>query len=333
VSSVPVAGAEELAQLGRLVERLPTGVIVVGKVRLEIRYANTAAKRLLHPVKLRAHEPLPDPWPSFSLPGYAAQLVARGVVAETHVDTGDDRVYALDGLNTRSQSTVVILLRNITAQDRRGRSEREFIANAAHELLTPLTGIVSAAHVLEAGAKDVPEDRDRFVAHIATECNRLAQIARSLLVLARAQSGEEPPRLEIVALRPILDEAVALIEADVLVQCAPDVTVLADVDLLMQALTNLIANAAQHGVEGSLTIDAQAVSAKLVELRVQAGDGRRAELDEFRPRFRSAAGRDGDGFGLGLSIAEQSLEVMGGNLLLGGSAVRVRIPRGVLAPE
>jgi signal transduction histidine kinase len=66
---------------------------------------------------------------------------------------------------------------------------------------------------------------------------------------------------------------------------------------------------------------------------VQAGDGRRAELDEFRPRFRSAAGRDGDGFGLGLSIAEQSLEVMGGNLLLGGSAVRVRIPRGVLAPE
>jgi len=334
VSSPSPAATEELAQLGLLVERLPTGVIVVDKARLDVRYANTAARRLLHPTKLRADGPLPDPWPSLSLPRFAKQLAVRGVAAETHVDAGRGRSYVLDGVDPHDANTVVILLRNNTMEDRRGRAEREFVANAAHELLTPLTGIVSAAHVLEAGAKNVPEDRDRFVAHIATECNRLAQIARSLLVLARAQSGEEPPRLEIVALGPVLDEAAAAVAAEVVVQCAPEVTVLADVDLLKQALANLISNAVQHGAEHNVTVEAQAASPDLVELHVLDGDGTHEELDGLRTRFRSGAGRDSGGFGLGLSIAAQSLEVMGGHLLLDENTVRVRIPRGRFsAPE
>src|SRR5205085_2338664 len=100
-----------------------------------------------------------------------------------------------------------------TARDRRATAQREFVSNAAHELLTPLTGIVGAAHVLESGGKIVPETRDRFIAHIARECDRLARIARALLVLARARSGEEPPRPEIVSLRPLIDDALRRAQA------------------------------------------------------------------------------------------------------------------------
>src|SRR5262249_61199927 len=120
------------------------------------------------------------------------------------------RVSVVIALAFGAATRAAFLLRDVTEASRRGRAEREFISNASHELLTPLTGIVSAAHVLEAGGKEVPEDRDHFIAHIATECNRLSRIARSLLVLARAQSGEEPPRLEIVMLPPVLDEIVEL---------------------------------------------------------------------------------------------------------------------------
>src|SRR5262249_61708405 len=101
-----------------------------------------------------------------------------------------------------------------------------------------------------------------------------------------------------------------------------------DIDLLIQALTNLIANAARHGSVGGVVVEARDIGANLIELDVLATDGREAELAEFRSRFRSAAGRDGGGFGVGLSVAQQSLEVMGGHLLLGQSGVTVRIPRG-----
>jgi signal transduction histidine kinase len=323
----------ELTQLGHIVERLPTGVILLDSAGVEVTYANVAAQRLLHPVSLRTRRLLPDPWPSFSLPRYAAGLVQRGVAAEKRIDVGNGRVYLINGLSARGETPAAILLRDITEHNRRGRAEAEFITNAAHELLTPLTGIVGAAHVLEAGAKNVPEDRDRFVAHIATECNRLARIARSLLVLARAQSGEEPPRLEILELQSVLDEVVEQVEADVTVRGTTSVTVLADADLLVQALTNLIANAARHGGDrNEIAFEARQADG-LVEIDVLGGGSEGEDVPQMRRRFHSGAGRDSGGFGLGLSIAEQSLEVMGGHLVLDGPTVRVRIPTGGYSPR
>jgi signal transduction histidine kinase len=331
--SLSAGTAEGVEQLALVVDRLPIGVILVDPARLTVLYSNASARRVLRPVKLPTGRPLPDPWPSFSLPQFARNLIERGVAVETRVEIASDRVYFVDGIGARGANAVVILLRDVTEHNRRGRAEREFVANAAHELLTPLTGIVGAAHVLEAGAKNVPEDRDRFIAHIATECNRLARIARALLVLARAQSGEEPPRLEILPLRPVLDESAAAVETDVVVLCEPELTVLADIDLVNQAFTNLVANAARHGGGGTIAIEAWEAGADLVEVDVRAGDDVAGELSDLRARFRSGAGRDGGGFGLGLSIAEQSLEVMGGHLLLGGGSVRVRIPRGGYSAE
>lgn len=333
MASPPARTSDDLAQLGAVVERLPTGVILLDTERLEVTYANAAARRLLHPVKLQARRPLTDPWESFSLRGYARDLIDRGVALEMRVDVGDGRSVVVNGLAARGESPAALLLRDVSDSNRRRRAEREFIANAAHELLTPLTGIVGAAHVLEAGAKNVPEDRDRFVAHISTECARLARIARSLLVLARAQSGEEPPRLEILALCPVLDEVVELIEGDVATRCASDVTVLADVDLLIQALTNLIANARRHGGGNEIVVEARELGGGLVEIDVRGGGTHSTEKTEFRRRFHSGAGRDGGGFGLGLSIAEQSLEVMGAHLLLGGDTVRVRMRSGGMTPQ
>jgi signal transduction histidine kinase len=328
VSSPQLGLSKDLAQLALVVERLPTGVIIVDKEGLEVTYANASARRLLHPVNVRVGRPLPEPWKSFSLVRYVREFIERGAATETRVQIDDDRAYMLNGLTGRGERTAAILFRDITRHARRGRAEREFIANAAHELLTPLTGIVGSAHVLEAGAKHVPEDRDRFIAHIAAECSRLARIARSLLVLARAQSGEEPPRLEIVGLRPVLEEVAGLVDAEIVVRGEPNLTVLADVDLLMQALTNLVANAERHGGARAVVVQVRQVEAGLVELDVCNDDGRAIELDRQRTRFRSAAGRDGGGFGLGLSIAEQSLEVMGGHLFFDRRGVTVRMPAG-----
>jgi Signal transduction histidine kinase len=101
---------------------------------------------------------------------------------------------------------VLIVLDDLTEQGRRELAEREFVANAAHELRTPLTTIIGAVEVLQAGAKDDPLERDRFLAHIERESARLARLARALLTLARAHAGQERPRSEPIALRPLLQE-------------------------------------------------------------------------------------------------------------------------------
>lgn len=318
----------DLEQLGAVVERLPIGVIVFAREQHDVLYSNRAARRLLHPLKLRDRRPLPDPWPSCSLPEYAKHLVDLGVGPDQRVQVDDDHVYMLSGITARGSNSAVLLVEDISDRERRARAEREFVSNAAHELLTPLTGIVSAAHVLEAGAKEVPEDRDKFIAHIAHECSRLSRIARSLLVLARAQSGEEPPRLEILRICELLDHVVGHLGTEVTVHCDEALTVLADEDLFVQAAANLVSNALRHGATGEALVEAREVGSNKVQIDIADTGERPSEFRESRGRFRSAEGRDGGGFGLGLSIAAQSLEAMGGRLLFNGGAARIELPRG-----
>ncbi len=82
---------------------------------------------------------------------------------------------------------MLIVLDDLTEQERRELAEREFVTNAAHELRTPLTTIIGAVEVLQAGAKDDADERDRFLAHIEREAARLARLARALLA-ARARA-------------------------------------------------------------------------------------------------------------------------------------------------
>ena len=329
MSATSIDRATELEQLAVVLERLPTGIVSFDGTRNEVGFVNNAARRYVHPAALRRRRPLPDPWPELSLPKYAERLIATGTARYTRVEAGEGRVYLVSGVRTREETGCIILIDDISDRARRSRADREFVANAAHELLTPLTGIVSAAHVLEAGAKDVPEERDRFVAHIAHECARLSRTARSLLVLARAQSGEEPPRLEIVRVCELLKEVVDhLVDARIEIVCADDVSVLADADLFVQAAQNVVANAARHGPGGGVLIEVSELDDNRVHIDV-IGAGAQLTADDLahlRRRFRSGGGRDSGGFGLGVSIAEQSLEVMGGRLALAdGMGVVARI--------
>ena len=317
------------------VAQLPVGVIVVVRPGAQVAYANEAAKQLVHPAKIHRGSQLPEAWPPFSLREYARRVVESGAGsrAEERVSVEDGRVFAIIGVATRASNSAVLLIEDVSGRDQRSRVEREFVANAAHELMTPLTGIVGAAHVLQAGAKEVPEERDRFIEHIAHECARLTRVARSLLVLARAQSGEEAPRREILSVCALIGEAVEIVRAErttvVVVECDPDTKVLADADLVIQALVNLVGNAVRHG-SGELLFRVETADGAVVHIDIvdpQSG----ASVASFQRRFQTGSGRDAGGFGLGLSIAGQSLEATGGALVLdaaGDLIARIELPAG-----
>jgi signal transduction histidine kinase len=228
------------------------------------------------------------------------------------------------------------VLRDVTIRERTEQAERDFVTNAAHELQSPLAAIVSATEVLQAGAKDGPE-RDVFLAHIEREADRLARLARALLILARSQIGAEAPRDELVAVGALLEKVthgLNLAEGvRVEVACDPDLAMLTNRELVEQALINLAENAAKQTREGTIVLGAQLLPDRVVELTVaDTGPGIAAsERSQVFQRFYRGADDGVGGFGLGLAIVRSVAEALDGELELDstvgvGTTVRLRVP-------
>jgi PAS domain S-box-containing protein len=216
------------------------------------------------------------------------------------------------------------LFQEVTEQERLERAGREFVTNAAHELQSPLAAIVSAIEVLQSGAKD-SDDRDVFLGHIERESARLARLARALLILARAQSGFETARDELVPIQEVLTEAVARLRiapgVEVEVDCGREVAVVTNRELLEQAVANLAENAAKHTSAGRIILGAADRDGG-VEISVSdTGRGiAAAERSRVFDRFyRGPVDKDA-GFGLGLAIVGAATEALGGEIELQSSA-------------
>jgi len=307
--------------------RLPQGVVLVDSTLL-VDYANPAAERLLGVGSPGG--PLPDPWPEFSLRDLAASLFrpeppSGGTLVET-----DHHFFWVEGVPPGTAETAIVIVDDVTERERARQSEREFVENAAHELRTPLAAIVSVMDVLDSGAKDVPETRDRFLKHIRVQSERLSRLATSLLVLARLQTGVEQPRLTVVPVLPLLEEIAGRLDpaegVEVSVRGSELTGALADRDLLHRAVANVAENSAKHTKTGEIVLEAVANGTTIqIEIR-DTGPGMSEEEQEraFHRFYRSSNGTDG--FGLGLAIAEEAVLGLGGTIELeseAGSGTRV----------
>jgi signal transduction histidine kinase len=249
------------------------------------------------------------------------------------VSVGAARTYSVSGVPARrGVNTAVLVITDISQQERRERAEREFVANAAHELRTPLSAISGAVEALEAGGKDVAAERDRFLGIVSRQTERLGRLVRALLALARAQTGAEQLRLEPVTIRPLLAEAAAEAErrgTQVVIECDDRLAVLAHPDLMRQAIENLVENALKYG-GGELRLAAQPRGTDRIQLEV-ADRGAGLDPDEAErivERFYRTGSRGADGFGLGLPIVSEVVQALGGALEIDtapGVGTRMRI--------
>lgn len=318
-----------------LVDRLNDGVLLLDR-SLEISFANTCAGQVLPGRSLAAGKRLPEVWPDERVAEFAARLFEDGSAPAPLLVDADDRVVSVSGVPAGpGGDSAILVLADVTQRERDERAQREFVTNAAHELRTPLAGIVTSIEMLQTGAKDDPAVRDGFLDHIERESARLARLTRALLVLARAEARQEEPLTGDVPLSPLLHRVAESLEprvpVQVRVECDPGLVTRTDMDLLEQAVQSVAQNADKFTERGEIVLrGARNGSGVVIEIEDTGSGVPTAERDRIFERFYRGAGGDGGGFGLGLAIAAQAVKVLGGTIELesaaGGTTVRLRLP-------
>jgi len=214
--------------------------------------------------------------------------------------------------------------------------ERRFVADASHELRTPVAVIKAELEgALRAGGHD-PQVREALVASV-DECDHLAQLAEDLLVVARTGEGELPLWPEQVELSELLG-GVARRFGDRASERGRDIRV--DVDggqllyadelRLRQALGNLVDNALRYG-DGDIVLRSRAVETGSKLEVSDHGEGFSEDFAEraFQRFARGDLARTRDGTGLGLSIVRTIAEAHGGTAEVvpgAGATVRIWLP-------
>jgi heavy metal sensor kinase len=227
--------------------------------------------------------------------------------------------------------------------------QRQFMADASHELRTPTAALRAHAEVLLAARGREEQEYREGLQAIASSAERLAHLIDDLLLLARADTGKYPVRRAPLDLEEVVQTAVRLVrpladrrDVRLSASVSAEVEVTGDGALLERLFVNLVDNATKHTAAGSEVTVTQELLDGQVAVRVSdngAGipSGEQPRIfDRFYRVDRSRArqpGSDDGGAGLGLSIARWIAECHGGTLDLessgpAGSTFVVRLPAG-----
>jgi signal transduction histidine kinase len=202
---------------------------------------------------------------------------------------------------------------------------RNFAAHVSHEFKTPLTAMQGAIELLrEHYASMTDAERERFLANLAADSERLDRLLRRLLELARAEMHR--PADDSTDFRPALEQLLDAQRAQGLrievAEPLPEAAVALSAETLDAIVTNLLNNARQHGGAGvRVTVSAERHHDTL-EVRI-ADDGPGVSPANaariFQPFFTTA--RNQGGTGLGLSVVKALLEAHGGKIELAPASV------------
>jgi signal transduction histidine kinase len=262
----------------------------------------------------------------------AADRIAQGKLDEPVIDRSSDEVAQLAHAFERMRQRLVQL----------EHARREFIANASHELRTPIFSLGGFLELLDDEELD-DQTRREFVTTMQGQIERLTKLATDLLDLSRLDAGRLRIELEPVALGPVAtglaDEFAALARAtgDSIDVIAPDEppTALADEERVLQIGRVLVENALKHTPPGTpIRIRVDAAGGRAVLAVEDSGPGIPPEhAPHLFERFYRGEGTQASGSGLGLAIARELSEAMEGTLELdarsGRTVFALRLPLAV----
>jgi two-component system phosphate regulon sensor histidine kinase PhoR len=270
------------------------------------------------------------------------EALEHGQFAEMRpVSLPPGRIFAVSAA-PMPEGGAVVVMQDITRVEQVERTQREFVANVSHELRTPLTSISGYAEMLLEGERTglffTPQVRE-FLEAIYKSAKRMGRLTDDLLAMARVDSGEQklrPVPVEVsIVLREAEDAVARLVrEKHGVLEIGefPNAEVVADLDAIVQVLSNLVENALVYGQSGGQS-GGKAGDGAMVVLSAAIlpsapqevcfcvedfGAGIASEhvsrLFERFYRVDKTRSRESGGTGLGLSIARHIVEAHRGRM-------------------
>jgi heavy metal sensor kinase len=227
--------------------------------------------------------------------------------------------------------------------------QRRFMADASHELRTPVAILCGEADVTLSQPSRSSEDYRASLAILRAEARRLKHIVEDLFTLARADAGQHPLTLSNFYLDELIIECsrsmktlAAAKQITLTCNASKELPIQADEALLRRMIVNLLDNAIKYtSPSGRVSVSCDAEDLRYVMTVSDTGQGIPLDLQPriferfFRAdKVRSRSGSDGGGAGLGLSISLWIVQAHGGNLELtrsenDGSTFTVHLPPAV----
>jgi two-component system phosphate regulon sensor histidine kinase PhoR len=307
-----LSGGKEPPGLQELLEAIPTPAALL-EVGGRIAARNKAATHLLGLVPNIANA-------SAEL----GELCARALAGWPHrreLPIGDAQVEAQ--VSPLTHARALLVLRDLSAERRADLVRRDFLANASHELRTPVTAIRGAAETLQDSVA-LPPDAQAFVEMIARHALRLTRLTDDLLDLYRLETGALQLEKESVQLLPVATAALETVakgaaEKQLALHCEVPERLRASADraALDQILLNLLDNAVKYTPPGGrITVLGEGLgpSVRLSVSDTGPGIEPKHQVRLFERFYRADEGRSRaqGGTGLGLAIVKHLSQAMGG---------------------
>lgn len=231
-------------------------------------------------------------------------------------------------LSDEHENGALIQIQDLTELKRLEAIRRDFVANASHELKTPLTAILGYAETLLEGAAEEPLARMRFIRRIHEQSQRLEFLVSDLLKLSELER-DIPIDLKTAKLKPIIEDVVEDFrdlstqkEIKILCKVPEDLLVRVDPEGIRTVFSNLVDNAIKYTPQGgSVTIRAVDVKIHWIKIEViDTGIGIDLKYHErvFQRFYRvdKVRSRALGGTGLGLAIVKHIIEQHGSKIHL-----------------
>ncbi|HHU18083.1 MAG TPA: cell wall metabolism sensor histidine kinase WalK [Clostridiales bacterium] len=223
---------------------------------------------------------------------------------------------------------IIMILQDITAQQKLENMQMDFVANVSHELRTPLTTIKSYTETLLCGQVDDKETTNQFLKIVDTEVDRMNRLVKVLLQLSRLDYKQENWNMREINLIPLIKSVVTRVEMtaknknqhlNYIFNDNQKIMSVADRDGIEQVLLNVLSNAIKYTQEGGrIDIDALTVGKNAHIIITDNGIGipEKEQSRVFERFFRvdKARSREMGGTGLGLAISKQIIEEHKGSI-------------------
>jgi signal transduction histidine kinase len=221
---------------------------------------------------------------------------------------------------------VVLVLRDISREQRLARLRSDFVSNVTHELKTPLTSIRMFAETMRLGRLKKKQDQQEYLKVIVNESERLTRLINTVLDFSKIEQGEKQYQMDETDLSDVVQRAVDAVEYwarahqfTINTDIEPGINIKADADALEQAVLNLISNGMKYSgevkeIDVRLRQNKERIYIDVRDKGFGIAESKQSLVFEKYYRAHGDHEKDPGGSGLGLTVVKHIVENHGGQI-------------------